>query len=64
MHTDIQQEWMERWTGNLELNNDFHLPAENKFIGGWIDVFVHYGGKKKMFLWQEKYLKSVQKENH
>ncbi|XP_028995300.1 nardilysin-like [Betta splendens] len=29
---DIQHEWMERWTGNLELNSDFHLPAENKFI--------------------------------
>ncbi|XP_044023266.1 nardilysin-like isoform X2 [Siniperca chuatsi] len=29
---DIQQEWMERWTGNLELNSDLHLPAENKFI--------------------------------
>ncbi|XP_037602322.1 nardilysin-like [Sebastes umbrosus] len=29
---DIQQEWMERWTGNLELNSDLTLPAENKFI--------------------------------
>uniref|UniRef100_A0A671YXU1 Nardilysin convertase n=1 Tax=Sparus aurata TaxID=8175 RepID=A0A671YXU1_SPAAU len=29
---DIKQEWMERWTGNLELNGDLHLPAENKFI--------------------------------
>uniref|UniRef100_A0AAQ5ZIL0 Nardilysin a (N-arginine dibasic convertase) n=1 Tax=Amphiprion ocellaris TaxID=80972 RepID=A0AAQ5ZIL0_AMPOC len=29
---DIQQEWMERWTGSLELNSDLHLPAENKFI--------------------------------
>uniref|UniRef100_A0A7N5ZV32 Nardilysin a (N-arginine dibasic convertase) n=1 Tax=Anabas testudineus TaxID=64144 RepID=A0A7N5ZV32_ANATE len=29
---DIQQEWMESWTGNLELNSDLHLPAENKFI--------------------------------
>ncbi|KAL3968725.1 cohesin complex subunit SCC1 [Sarotherodon galilaeus] len=29
---DIQQEWMEQWTGNLELNADLHLPAENKFI--------------------------------
>ncbi|XP_023282535.1 nardilysin-like [Seriola lalandi dorsalis] len=29
---DIEQEWMERWTGYLDLNNDLHLPAENKFI--------------------------------
>ncbi|XP_028251603.1 nardilysin-like isoform X2 [Parambassis ranga] len=29
---DIQPEWMERWTQNLELNSDLHLPAENKFI--------------------------------
>ncbi|KAM8833949.1 nardilysin [Synchiropus picturatus] len=29
---DIQQEWMDRWTGNLELNPDLHLPAENRFI--------------------------------
>ncbi|XP_029316727.1 nardilysin-like isoform X2 [Cottoperca gobio] len=29
---DIQQEWMERWTGNLELNSELTLPAENKFI--------------------------------
>ncbi|XP_029900301.1 nardilysin [Myripristis murdjan] len=29
---EIQQEWRERWTGNLEPNNDLHLPAENKFI--------------------------------
>ncbi|KAI3367564.1 hypothetical protein L3Q82_026419, partial [Scortum barcoo] len=29
---DIQQEWMECWTGNLELSSDLHLPAENKFI--------------------------------
>ncbi|XP_041827551.1 nardilysin-like [Melanotaenia boesemani] len=29
---DIQQEWMERWTGNLEPCSDLHLPAENKFI--------------------------------
>ncbi|XP_071354291.1 nardilysin-like [Trachinotus anak] len=29
---DIQQQWMERWTGHLDLNNDLHLPAENKFI--------------------------------
>ncbi|TKS86821.1 Nardilysin [Collichthys lucidus] len=29
---DIQQEWVERWTGNLELNTDLHLPAENEFI--------------------------------
>uniref|UniRef100_A0A8D0AUE6 Nardilysin convertase n=1 Tax=Sander lucioperca TaxID=283035 RepID=A0A8D0AUE6_SANLU len=26
------QEWMERWTGNLELNSELTLPAENKFI--------------------------------
>ncbi|XP_020508326.1 nardilysin [Labrus bergylta] len=29
---DIQQEWMERWMGNLELNSDLHLPVENEFI--------------------------------
>uniref|UniRef100_A0AAX7UEF3 Nardilysin a (N-arginine dibasic convertase) n=1 Tax=Astatotilapia calliptera TaxID=8154 RepID=A0AAX7UEF3_ASTCA len=29
---DIQQEWMEQWTRNLELTADLHLPAENKFI--------------------------------
>uniref|UniRef100_A0A3B4GAY9 Nardilysin convertase n=1 Tax=Pundamilia nyererei TaxID=303518 RepID=A0A3B4GAY9_9CICH len=29
---EIQQEWMEQWTGNLELTADLHLPAENKFI--------------------------------
>uniref|UniRef100_A0A4W6E4C5 Nardilysin convertase n=1 Tax=Lates calcarifer TaxID=8187 RepID=A0A4W6E4C5_LATCA len=29
---DIQQEWMQRWIGHLELNNDLHLPAENRFI--------------------------------
>uniref|UniRef100_A0A8D0AUF3 Nardilysin convertase n=1 Tax=Sander lucioperca TaxID=283035 RepID=A0A8D0AUF3_SANLU len=29
---DTQQEWMERWTGNLELNSELTLPAENKFI--------------------------------
>ncbi|KAM8914849.1 nardilysin-like isoform 1-T2 [Spinachia spinachia] len=29
---DIQQEWMERWTGNLKLNSELTLPAENKFI--------------------------------
>lgn len=27
---------MERWTGNLELNAELHLPAENRFIGGLI----------------------------
>ncbi|XP_034530735.1 nardilysin-like [Notolabrus celidotus] len=29
---DVQQEWMEQWTGSLELNSDLHLPVENKFI--------------------------------
>ncbi|XP_028421787.1 nardilysin isoform X1 [Perca flavescens] len=29
---DTQQEWMERWTGNLEPNSELTLPAENKFI--------------------------------
>uniref|UniRef100_H3BWC0 Nardilysin convertase n=1 Tax=Tetraodon nigroviridis TaxID=99883 RepID=H3BWC0_TETNG len=29
---EIQQDWMERWTGNLELNSELHLPAENRFI--------------------------------
>ncbi|XP_031703863.1 nardilysin-like [Anarrhichthys ocellatus] len=29
---DIQQEWMEQWTGDLELNSDLTFPAENKFI--------------------------------
>ena len=45
---DIQQEWMERWTGNLELNGDLHLPAENKFICGWINLtFVLHDRQKK-----------------
>ncbi|KAF7659388.1 hypothetical protein LDENG_00298590 [Lucifuga dentata] len=29
---DIQKEWMERWTGNMELSSDLHLPAKNQFI--------------------------------
>ncbi|KAG7225895.1 hypothetical protein INR49_014323, partial [Caranx melampygus] len=29
---DMQQEWIERWTERLNLNDDLHLPAENKFI--------------------------------
>ncbi|XP_056915478.1 nardilysin [Takifugu flavidus] len=29
---EIQQDWMERWMGNLELNSELHLPAENRFI--------------------------------
>uniref|UniRef100_A0A8C3AQE1 Nardilysin convertase n=1 Tax=Cyclopterus lumpus TaxID=8103 RepID=A0A8C3AQE1_CYCLU len=29
---DVQQQWMEQWTGNLQLNDDLSLPAENKFI--------------------------------
>uniref|UniRef100_A0A8C6PCX2 Nardilysin a (N-arginine dibasic convertase) n=1 Tax=Nothobranchius furzeri TaxID=105023 RepID=A0A8C6PCX2_NOTFU len=29
---DIEQEWMQRWTVNMELSGDLHLPAENKFI--------------------------------
>ncbi|XP_061897339.1 nardilysin-like isoform X2 [Entelurus aequoreus] len=29
---DIQAEWMVRWTGDLELNSELHLPEENKFI--------------------------------
>ncbi|XP_012709381.2 nardilysin [Fundulus heteroclitus] len=29
---DIQQKWMERWSGDMELNSDLHLPPENKFI--------------------------------
>uniref|UniRef100_A0A8C7X2J6 Nardilysin a (N-arginine dibasic convertase) n=1 Tax=Oryzias sinensis TaxID=183150 RepID=A0A8C7X2J6_9TELE len=29
---DIKAEWMEKWTGDLELSSDLHLPAENKFI--------------------------------
>lgn len=32
--SDIQQEWMERWAGKMELSTDLHLPAENCFIGG------------------------------
>ncbi|TNM95254.1 hypothetical protein fugu_016337 [Takifugu bimaculatus] len=30
--SQIQQDWMERWMGNLELNSELHLPAENRFI--------------------------------
>uniref|UniRef100_A0A671YRQ4 Nardilysin convertase n=1 Tax=Sparus aurata TaxID=8175 RepID=A0A671YRQ4_SPAAU len=43
---DIKQEWMERWTGNLELNGDLHLPAENKFICGVVlfDLLVNILG--------------------
>ncbi|XP_053484659.1 nardilysin isoform X1 [Ictalurus furcatus] len=29
---DIQQQWSDRWASDLELNSDFHLPAENQFI--------------------------------
>lgn len=29
---DIAPEWMEKWTGNLELSSSLHLPVENKFI--------------------------------
>ncbi|XP_033967327.1 nardilysin-like [Pseudochaenichthys georgianus] len=29
---DVQQQWMDRWTGNLELSSELTLPAENKFI--------------------------------
>ncbi|XP_049596638.1 nardilysin isoform X1 [Syngnathus scovelli] len=29
---DIQAEWMQRWTANLELSGELSLPAENKFI--------------------------------
>ncbi|KAJ4939412.1 hypothetical protein JOQ06_028861 [Pogonophryne albipinna] len=29
---DVQQEWMDRWTGNLELSSELTLPVENKFI--------------------------------
>ncbi|XP_068456695.1 nardilysin-like [Clinocottus analis] len=29
---DIQQQWMQQWTGDLQLNPDLTLPAENKFI--------------------------------
>ncbi|XP_075873898.1 nardilysin [Nelusetta ayraudi] len=29
---DIQQDWMERWAGKMELSADLHLPAENRFI--------------------------------
>lgn len=34
LDSDIQQEWMERWAGKMELSTDLHLPAENCFIGG------------------------------
>ena len=30
---DIAPEWMQKWTGNLELDSSLHLPAENEFIG-------------------------------
>ncbi|KAJ0063061.1 hypothetical protein NL108_010675 [Boleophthalmus pectinirostris] len=29
---DIAPEWMEKWTGELELDSSLHLPAENEFI--------------------------------
>ncbi|XP_037550907.1 nardilysin [Nematolebias whitei] len=29
---DVEQKWMEQWTGDMELSGDLHLPAENKFI--------------------------------
>uniref|UniRef100_A0AAQ5YX27 Nardilysin a (N-arginine dibasic convertase) n=1 Tax=Amphiprion ocellaris TaxID=80972 RepID=A0AAQ5YX27_AMPOC len=29
---DVPDDWTQRWTGNLELNPELHLPAENKFI--------------------------------
>lgn len=29
---DIAPEWMEKWTGDLELDSSLHLPAENEFI--------------------------------
>ncbi|KAJ8277501.1 hypothetical protein GJAV_G00075860 [Gymnothorax javanicus] len=29
---DISQEWQECWAADFELNPEFHLPAENKFI--------------------------------
>lgn len=38
---------MERWTGNLELNSELHLPAENRFIGGLINLlFVPQHSRK------------------
>lgn len=40
---------MEQWTGNLELNSELHLPAENRFIGGLIILhfYPHSTAKKK-----------------
>lgn len=41
---------MEQWTGNLELNSELHLPAENRFIGGLIILHFfppHSLAKKK-----------------
>ncbi|KAL3047028.1 hypothetical protein OYC64_021285 [Pagothenia borchgrevinki] len=29
---DIPEEWAQRWAGDLELNLELHLPAENKYI--------------------------------
>ncbi|XP_008295939.1 nardilysin-like isoform X1 [Stegastes partitus] len=29
---DIPEDWAQRWTGDVELNPELHLPAENKFI--------------------------------
>ncbi|KAM8875108.1 nardilysin-like [Spinachia spinachia] len=29
---DILDEWAQRWSGDLNLNPELHLPAENKFI--------------------------------
>jgi len=41
-HADVQQQWAEQWTtGNLQLNAELSLPAENKFIGGPTDVLIY-----------------------
>ncbi len=36
--TDIQQHWRELWAGDFDLNPSLHLPAENKFIGGCLQL--------------------------
>lgn len=42
--------------GNLELNTELHLPAENRFIGGLIILHFFSPAKKKkqnIILWPQ-----------
>lgn len=38
---------MEQWMGNLELNSELHLPAENRFIGGLIILHFFHSTRNK-----------------